>query len=69
MNKAMEQAVAKLMLEPMTVYGATRHSFGSDWAIQGRSIYELSKVMGHRSVTTTERYAHLAGALKPLEAA
>jgi hypothetical protein len=25
--------------------------------------------MGHSSVTTTERYAHLAGTVKPLEAA
>jgi integrase len=69
LNKSLEAVLAALKLEPMTFYQVGRHSYASDWAIQGRSIYELSKVMGHSSVTTTERYAHLAGALKPLEAA
>jgi integrase len=69
LNKALEQVLAKLKLEPMTFYQVGRHSYASDWATQGRSIYELSKVMGHSSVTTTERYAHLAGTVRPLEAA
>lgn len=69
LNKALENALAALKLEPMTFYQVGRHSYASDWAIRGRSIYELSKVLGHASVTTTERYAHLAGTLKPLEAA
>src|SRR5579862_5887373 len=50
LNKALENALAALKLEPMTFYQVGRHSYASDWAIQGRSIYELSKVMGHASV-------------------
>jgi integrase len=68
LNNALETALAALKLEPMTLYEVGRHSFASDWATQGRSIYELSKVMGHASVTTTERYAHLGGGIKPLAA-
>jgi integrase len=68
LNAALETALAALKLEPMTLYQVGRHSFASDWATQGRSIYELSKVMGHASVTTTERYAHLGGGIKPLAA-
>jgi integrase len=68
LNKALEVALTALKLEPMTLYHVGRHSFASDWATQGRSIYELSKVMGHASVTTTERYAHLGDGIKPLAA-
>lgn len=66
-NKALEAALAKCKLpSDLTFYQAGRHSYASQWASSGRSIYELSKVMGHSSVTTTERYAHLGGSIKPL---
>jgi integrase len=67
--KAVEAVTAKLDLGTMTFYELGRHSFASDWAIQGRSIYQLKDVLGHASVTTTERYAHLGGTVKPLDAA
>jgi site-specific recombinase XerD len=69
LNKALEAALTELKLQSMTFYQVGRHSYASDWATQGRSIYELSKVMGHPSVTTTERCVHLVGTVKPLEAA
>jgi integrase len=59
LNTALEAALNKLNLPTMTFYEVGRHSFASDWAIQGRSIYQLRDLMGHASVTTTERYAHL----------
>ena len=37
-----------------------RHSFASNWMRAGEDLFTLSKVLGHRSITTTERYAHLA---------
>ncbi|MCG8557376.1 MAG: site-specific integrase [Proteobacteria bacterium] len=46
-------------LEEMTWYQATRHSFASHWVLSGGSIEKLSAVLGHSSVTTTQRYAHL----------
>jgi integrase/recombinase XerD len=43
---------------PLTWYQATRHTFASQWVLSGGSIEKLAKIMGHSSVTTTERYAH-----------
>lgn len=37
-----------------------RHSYASALVNSGRSIYEVQKLLGHASVRTTERYAHLA---------
>lgn len=36
-----------------------RHSFASFALKQGVSLYTLSKLLGHQSIKTTERYAHL----------
>jgi len=36
-----------------------RHSFASFLINQGRSLYEVQKILGHRQVRTTQRYAHL----------
>jgi integrase len=36
-----------------------RHSFGTQ-AIRAFSIYEVQRMMGHRHITTTERYLHYA---------
>ncbi|MFW5916676.1 MAG: tyrosine-type recombinase/integrase [Bacteroidota bacterium] len=36
-----------------------RHSFASFLINSGRSIYEVSKLLGHSQITTTMRYAHL----------
>lgn len=39
---------------------ALRHTFGTRWLQAGGDIYKLSQVMGHSSVTMTERvYVHL----------
>jgi integrase len=36
-----------------------RHSFASRLAQRGVSLYQIQTLMGHRSATTTARYAHL----------
>lgn len=41
-------------------YAATRHTFASHWAMAGRPLRELQKILGHSSIAITERYAHLA---------
>lgn len=41
-------------------YAATRHTFASQWAMAGRPLRELQKLLGHSSIAITERYAHLA---------
>jgi integrase len=45
--------------ETMTVYETTRHTFAAQWVLGGGSIQSLREILGHASVTTTERYAHL----------
>ena len=57
--RALDKALTKLGLPLMTWYEAGRHTFASQWVLSGNDIYRLSKLMGHSSVTTTERYAHL----------
>lgn len=37
-----------------------RHSFASFMVNNGRSLYEVQKILGHSQIKTTERYAHLS---------
>jgi site-specific recombinase XerD len=37
-----------------------RHSFASILVNNGVSIYEVQNLLGHASINTTKRYAHLA---------
>ena len=42
------------------VFHTLRHTYAS-WLVQkGISIYEVSKLLGHSTITMTERYSHLA---------
>jgi integrase len=45
--------------ETLSLYQVTRHSYAAQFAMQGGSIQKLQVILGHASVTTTERYAHL----------
>ncbi len=45
--------------ESLSWYHATRHTFASLFVLNGGSIELLRQLMGHSSVTTTERYSHL----------
>ncbi len=56
---ALDAALEACNLPRMTFYEAGRHTFASLWVLRGLDIYKLSKILGHSSVTTTERYAHL----------
>ena len=40
------------------LYDATRHSFGSQLVNSNVPIYTVSKLLGHSSIKTTERYCH-----------
>jgi integrase len=55
----LQKAFKQCKLPPLTWYQATRHTFASQWVLGGGTIELLSKVMGHASITTTERYSHL----------
>lgn len=42
------------------VFHSLRHSFASWLAIQGTPLYTIAKLMGHKSISMSERYAHLS---------
>jgi len=37
-----------------------RHHFASRMVMSGVDLYTLSEILGHHSITMTQRYAHLA---------
>ena len=37
-----------------------RHTFASHWVMNGGDLFKLQKILGHRSMEMTMRYAHLA---------
>ena len=37
-----------------------RHTYSSHFVMNGGQLYQLQKILGHHSVTETERYAHLS---------
>ena len=42
------------------VFHTLRHSFASWLVIMGKPLYTVSKLLGHKNIRWTERYAHLA---------
>ncbi|MFC1611269.1 tyrosine-type recombinase/integrase [Myxococcota bacterium] len=42
------------------VFHDTRHTFASHWMMSGGDIFKLQKILGHKSMQMTQRYAHLA---------
>ncbi len=35
-------------------------SFASHWVMRGGDLFKLQKILGHKSIQMTQRYAHLA---------
>lgn len=54
----LKKALEACNLPALTWYEATRHTFASLFVMNGGSIELLRLLMGHSSVTTTERYSH-----------
>jgi integrase len=52
-------SAAKRAELPVLRFHDLRHSFGTQ-AIRAFNIYEVQRMMGHRHITTTERYLHYA---------
>ncbi len=53
-NQGVEDRRGKL------VFHSLRHTFGTRQVMAGTNLLALKRLMGHRSLTTTERYVHLA---------
>ncbi|MFP4561571.1 MAG: tyrosine-type recombinase/integrase [Thiohalorhabdus sp.] len=58
-KKAFAAAVAAAGLEDFTPHDM-RHTFASWLVMEGVDLYRVRDLLGHRSITQTERYAHLA---------
>ena len=58
-RKAFEGAVERAGLKDFHFHDL-RHDFASHLTIKGRPLKEVQELLGHRSITQTERYAHLA---------
>jgi integrase len=60
LHRHLKLAVEACKLRRLTWYQATRHTFASHFVQDGGSIEKLAMILGHDSITTTLRYAHLA---------
>lgn len=53
------QACKKAGVKHIGCHGL-RHTYASHFMMNGGNVYDLQKILGHRDVKTTERYAHLS---------
>ena len=42
------------------IFHSLRHTFASWLAIEGTPLYSIAKLMGHKSISMSERYSHLS---------
>jgi len=65
-KKAWNTLLEKAQIEDFRFHDL-RHTFASHMAIQGKSLYVIGKMLGHKNAQTTQRYAKLnTGALEDL---
>ncbi|PCH68923.1 MAG: hypothetical protein COC01_02735 [Bacteroidetes bacterium] len=58
-NNKLDDWVVKAKIAKKIRWHKGRHTFACHWLSQGHSIYTLKDYMGHSSIKTTERYAHV----------
>ena len=62
-RSAWKSALKRAKIENFKLHD-TRHTTASYLAIEGRSLREIAEVLGHKTLQTTARYAHLSQAAK-----
>src|ERR1017187_646648 len=63
LHRHLRNALKACGLPELSWYQCTRHVMASHWAMAGRNIAKLQAILGHSSIVTTQRYAHLARGL------
>jgi len=58
-KKTVKDAAKEIKIDSNIHFHTLRHSFASCLVQRGVSIYEVSKLLGHSDIKTTEIYAHL----------
>lgn len=58
--RVFEKAQLAAGIENKITFHQLRHTFASQFVMRGGSIYDLQKILGHTSITMTQRYAHLS---------
>lgn len=56
LRRALESALKKVRIEDVTLH--TRHTFATHLAQRGVDIYKIAKLLGHKDIRMTQRYAH-----------
>lgn len=64
-SRALTKEMARLrrkagLPDDCKLYGC-RHAFGTHGILNGVDVMTLAKLMGHKNISTTQRYVHLAG--------
>ena len=57
-TRSFDSAVRRADLNDVTFH-TLRHTFASRLAVAGVPLYDISKMLGHSTITMTQRYAHL----------
>ncbi|MBU0505401.1 MAG: tyrosine-type recombinase/integrase [bacterium] len=58
-RKLFKRACKKANVRYIGIHGL-RHTFASQFIMNGGSLYDLQKILGHSNIKTTERYAHFS---------
>ena len=61
-SKVFKKYVKQAGIDPKIHFHSLRHSFASALVKEGVSLYAVQKLLGHRSIKTTEIYSHLSPA-------
>jgi len=62
-RRSFDNALKKAQIEDFTFHDL-RHTFASYMVMSGLDINTLREILGHSSITMTQRYAHLAPSFK-----
>ncbi len=59
LQEVFKRCLERAELTPIRFHD-TRHTFASHWVMSGGDIFKLQKILGHKDIRMTLRYAHLA---------